>query len=86
MAIPAQMWIEGTELHFIDASGNERAQEGTATGAKGIAGHSWIEEGAIHYIDANGDERVLPSEYVGSGSTVSGQMWLQGNWVRYTVP
>ena len=82
---PGHMWIEGTKLHYIDADGDERAEEGTDTTANGTAGYIWIEGDAIHYIDANGDERYLPYEHVGADSAVEGQTWVEGNWVHYTA-
>ena len=82
MPTAGYFWIEGTYLHYIDASGVERGQEGTVTGASGTAGYLWIEGNYIHYIDASGDERYLPYSALTDTGT-GGYLWIEGDWVHF---
>jgi len=85
MADPGYIWIEGTSVHYIDADGAERAQEGTTTGATGSKGYFWIEGDYIHYIDDDGDERFLPYAHVGTDPSEPGYIWIEGDWVHYSA-
>lgn len=55
------LWIEGTQLHYIDNDGDEWYAEGdtfagSATGA--VTGYIWISTDTyLHYIDSSGNER-----------------------------
>jgi hypothetical protein len=54
------LWIEGTDLHWIDTNSNERSFTGNKEGsAGGDKGSTWVEDGMIHYIDQNGDKREV---------------------------
>lgn len=85
MPVAGYLWVEGTAVHYTDASGNERADTGTTTGATGTAGFFWIEGDSLHYIDASGDERYLPFEHIGTAPTVSGYIWIEGNLIHYSA-
>ncbi len=49
---PGYLWTEGTELNVIDSAGDERSEEGTATGDTGPEGTAFIEASELHYLDA----------------------------------
>ena len=55
-------WIEGNDLHYIDASGNERICYGTSAAmhsdAAAIGGSVWMET-VMHWIIANGTTEIL---------------------------
>lgn len=85
MPTASYIWVEGTALHYIDASGFERAQVGTLGAGTGTAGYIWIEGDSIHYIDASGNERYLPFEHVGTDPTGEGFTWVEGDWVHYSA-
>ncbi|KKM72349.1 hypothetical protein LCGC14_1421380 [marine sediment metagenome] len=56
---PGYLWTEGTELNVIDSAGDERAEEGTATGDTGPEGTAFIEGSELHYLDETaGAERT----------------------------
>ncbi len=56
---PGYLWTEGTELNSIDEAGDERSEEGTATGDTGPEGTAFIEGSELHYLDeAAGAERT----------------------------
>jgi hypothetical protein len=86
MPTAGYLWVEGTYLHYIDASGVERGQQGTTTGATGTAGYFWIEGYNIHYIDASGNERYLPYSLIGGAGT-QGYIWVENtddtSWIHY---
>ncbi len=56
---PGYLWTEGTELNVIDSAGDERSEEGTATGDTGPEGAAFIEGSELHYLDETaGAERT----------------------------
>lgn len=56
---PGYLWTEATKLNHIDEAGDERAEEGTATGDTGPEGTLFIEDTGLHILDAAaGAERV----------------------------
>lgn len=56
---PGYLWTEATKLNHIDEAGDERAEEGTATGDTGPEGTLFIEGTGLHILDAAaGAERV----------------------------
>ncbi len=56
---PGYLWTEGTELNVIDSAGDERSEEGTATGDTGPEGTAFIEGSELHYLDETaGAERT----------------------------
>lgn len=85
MATSGYIWVEGTELHYIDGDGDERAEEGSLEAGSGTAGYIWIEGDRIHYIDASGNERYLPFEAVGTDPSVAGYIWVEGDWIHYSA-
>ena len=83
MPQPGFIWVQGTELRYVDANGNVRAQTGTATGATGQPGYIWIQGNNIYYTDANGQVRYLPYQIIDNLGT-QGFLWLEGTWIHYT--
>ena len=56
---PGYLWTEATELNVIDSAGDERSEEGTATGDTGPEGTAFIEGTELHYLDETaGAERT----------------------------
>ena len=56
---PGYLWTEGTELNVVDSAGDERSEEGTATGDTGPEGTAFIEGSELHYLDETaGAERT----------------------------
>jgi len=66
--IAGSIWVEGTELHWINASGTEYKLTGDNAGAvAGVAGSIWITgsnstDGQLHYVDASGNHRYTFSQ------------------------
>ncbi len=60
MATPGHIWVQGTELRYIDSVGSVRGQAGTTTGATGTPGFLWVEGENLRYTDAVGAVRTLP--------------------------
>jgi len=83
MPQPGFIWVQGTELRYVDGNGNVRAQTGTATGATGQPGYIWIQGNNIYYTDANGAVRYLPYQIIDNLGT-QGFLWLEGTWIHYT--
>lgn len=81
------IWIEATQLHYIDQYttqiGLERAITGTDTTVNGTAGHLWVEGVNLHYIDQNGDERWSAGTLEGATGKTSGQFWIELTKLRY---
>ena len=85
---PSYIWCsdevgEETELHYIDANGDERAIEGTTTGQTGIAGHLWVEGTYLHYIDSAGAERRQEGTAEGATGKIAGHLWIEATKLRY---
>lgn len=81
MAIAGHFWIEGTEIGYLDSSGNKRTLEGTLDGATGkTAGHIWIEGDNFRYIDSSGNERYIGATLVGSVGTTYDLCAPRGFW------
>lgn len=82
------IWVEGSELHFIDGSGNEYAYSGEDTGnnpSGATSGSIWLGSGdnKIHYIDENGDERTTPRSVGANVSGVAGSVWIENGYVTF---
>lgn len=80
------VWVEGTELHWIDENGIERVYEGEHIGTPSGARPSsvWVEGTRLHYVDANGAERrsyATPS--LGSPPGRIGSAWIEGDALRW---
>jgi hypothetical protein len=57
---PGSLWIEDSELHWIDVNQYERRYAGEDTGNNPSAaspGNLWMENSNLHYIDQSGNER-----------------------------
>lgn len=80
---PGHIWTEANSLHYIDASGIERAKEGADTGSNGDAGYLWVEGTYLHYIDENGDERRQEGTAEGATGKTGGQFWIESTKLRY---
>lgn len=84
MAINGSIWVEGTDLHWLDSAGTERINTGADNGASaGVQGSAWIEATDLHYIDANGDDRSLTGSDQGAVAGVEGSIWIEGNNLHY---
>ena len=72
------MWVEGTYLHWRNASNTEYRFDGTviATPSGATVGSLWIEANNVHYIDASGVERQVGGPYVSSQAGLAGSMWM----------
>lgn len=79
---PGFIWVEGTKLHYIDANGVERAEEGTVTGDTGDAGFLWMEGNNLHYIDESGAERYIAGTDTGADHT-AGYLWIEGQYLHF---
>lgn len=82
MADAGYIWVQGTELRYIDGNKNTRGQTGTLAGGTGTPGYFWIESNYIHYIDSSGNERYLPTTSM-SGLGTAGHVWLEASWIHY---
>jgi hypothetical protein len=78
MPVSGYMHVEGTDFHYIDSSGAERAITGALEGTTGkTAGYIWIEGTSFHYIDSSGAERTFDSSaYVEDGFTYTFDAWF----------
>jgi len=77
------LWVEGTELHYIDETYHERSFEAAAGGASGQdTGQVWIEGTKFHYIDSAGNERSEEGTVTGN-SDDAGQTWVEGTEFHY---
>ena len=85
MATSGHIWVQGTELRYVDGAGSVRAQTGTTTGQTGTAGFIWIEGENLRYTDSVGAVRILPREVL-TGLGTAGHLWLEGAWVHYINP
>ena len=80
MARAGSIWVEGDDLHYIDAFDAEQVIEGTSvggTGGTGRPGSLWVESGQIHWINADDDEEFRTNEGVKTaGSRRAGSIWI----------
>ena len=82
-ALVGYIWVEGTKLHYGDASGAERAFESTDTTNNGTAGHLFVEGTYLHYLDENGDERRQQGYKLGATGQTASQIWIEGQNFHY---
>jgi len=81
-ATPGSLWVEGSELHFINASGVEYAETGASVGTPSptaTAGSIWLEGDFIHYIDASNVERTASKTSMGASPGTEGSMWIESS-------
>lgn len=86
MSAIGSLWIEGSDLHWIDANDVEQSVTGTDTGNNPSAsnGSIWVEGTVLHYIDANGNERTLSGTQVATSTTgESGALWVESTDLHY---
>jgi hypothetical protein len=81
--VAGSLWVDGTQLHYVDKSGNEWYFVGTAgsTPAGAIVGSIWVDSASstIHYIDSVGVDRAVAVE---AGANRAGAGALPGSiWV-----
>ena len=68
-SVAGHLFVEGTNLHYIDANGNERYQAGYVGGASGATGaHLWIEGNKLRYINSSGNESQMGTWVLGQSS------------------
>jgi hypothetical protein len=85
------LWVEGADLHWVDASKNEWAFTGTSNGSPGggaLPGSIWAHSSGngLHYIDASGVDRIVTGTAGHSDAgAVAGSLWVQGSYL-YFVP
>ena len=71
------IWIDGTNLHWIDVDGDDTSNPGTKSGATGqTAGYIWVESTALHWIDADGDEHYIEGLREEIASYTPGYLWV----------
>lgn len=76
------MWVDGTDLHFFDASGVEWSVTGTAGPSGGHPGIFINSQGILTYVDATGVTRTVP--YVSApGGGKDGALWIDAfvHWI-----
>ena len=58
---PGSIWIESTELHFVDQAGEEYFHAGDLVSNQPLAkpGSIWIEGDYVCYIDATSNKRRI---------------------------
>lgn len=82
---PGYIWIEGTDIHWIDQNGNEQSLCGSLmVSGVGDPGYIWIDSYYVYYIDENGDKR-RPSMAGEEGSGDPGYLWVQGTKLYYII-
>jgi len=79
---PGYIWVEGTQLHWLDYGGNERSYEGTDTGTNSTVSYFWVEGTYLHYTDSNGDERRKEGTAEGATGVTAG-FWIEGTDLHY---
>jgi hypothetical protein len=86
------VWVEGADLRWIDASGVEQNNLGSAIATPGgaVVGSWWDEAdlpGATEnrYIDASGVERAPTVSFAPSGGGVEGSIWVEGAALKARV-
>jgi len=85
MATPGKFGVTGTELRFVDGSGDVYAYEGSLTGnthatTEKVLG---IDGDSLYYSDVNGDERVCPTNIGSSVTGVKGSIWIHNSHIKY---
>lgn len=71
------IWVEGTNLAYLDGYRTKRVEQGDATGNTGTAGHVWAEGDYLHYVDSSGNERRLLDSLTGRNTgKVAGQIGI----------
>lgn len=68
------IWVEGTNLAYLDDFRDKRVCEGGLDAGTGVAGYLWVEGDYLHYIDASGNERYLLGQLTGLVGKVPGQL------------
>lgn len=82
--VKGSIWIEGTYLHFVNASGVEYRYPGTYVGNPGgIPGSIWLEGSYVHFIISTGQEYYLASRSSQSApGAVRGAIYIEGNRIN----
>ena len=92
------LWVEGTDLHFVDAAGNEYYYPGVSAGAApaaAIKGSVWAETNGtflaskLFWVDSSGNKRYYNSyvyAYIQSTAAIIGSMWVQTGPIPASTP
>lgn len=86
---PGSIWVEGSDLHYVDSAGNERSFTGDNIGAPAgaLSGSLWLDtsDNRVHYIAGGGAERVLPAVTAGlhtDAAAIQGSVWVEGDFLH----
>ena len=85
MARAGSIWVESTEIHYLDSSADEQSVFGNfvSTTTK-RAGSIWVEGTALHFMNENGNsERNIVGTLVAAGSRRAGGLWVEGTELHY---
>lgn len=85
---PGSLWVESTELHYVDASGNERYIQGDYGGSTaGQPGSLWVSNADtyLYYSGANGLKYRVPLQNVHSDAAAQKGIWIEGAYLFHAV-
>lgn len=78
---PGSIWIESTELHFVDQAGEEYLHDGEFVSNQPTAkpGSIWVEGDYVCYIDATSNKRRIPNILATSSPAgmKQGSLWAE---------
>ena len=85
MARAGSIWVESTELHWLDSTATEQSVFGDfVTGDSHRAGSIWVEGTALHFMNENGNsERNIVGSLIAAGSRRAGSLWVEGDDLHY---
>lgn len=80
------LWIEGDDLHYVDATATERMVDKVLVGSNtNRVGSLWVESGQIHWINSAGTNEYRTDEAVfAAASWRAGSIWTEGanlHWI-----
>lgn len=80
MPVAGSVWVDGSQLLWIDSLGAVRGKTGADQGAvPGLPGSLWIEDDTLAYVDATGQKRTIVGDDLGAVSGRVGSLWLEAD-------
>lgn len=86
-ATPGEVWIQGTELRYLNSAGTAYKYQGTsvASPSAGRIGSLWIEGNYVHYVDAFRTERRTrgTTGFHSDATAIGGSVWMESfmHWI-----
>lgn len=80
------IWVETTQLHYINASADEYYYAGTLVSTPGgtpVAGSVWVENNQVHYITEDFRKFRLTENALGAAGASISCVWVDGNKIYH---